>query len=947
MELFFRVLTVRARPAASALLCMAALSCHGEKAPLQGLASRLPPEFEKHLIEDDDEEFSAFAAGAGSMQLISAIGTLESELDFSSPDRYVETAQALDPRLERVAESLSRLYFIPDYSRKLEQRRALAPEEAVRVLRMDREIADVYYDMNLSAQEKISRLEAILAAFEERGLSLHAPRAERALYVLCRMAGRQEEGLRHLRRGLEIARSEGLVVRTCELLGHLGLVHMTAGSADSMSICWKEGLEIALKSRLPEHAANFNSFYADYYQSIGRLGLAGDFLARAQEICRDFKGGYKELRFLWNSIRFHAELGCWEVVARHLQRSAAFYEDLEQWGRDAERKLYPARLGMMEMQMRIARGDFEEVLERLEALEEETREVPSRTDFPALLFSLSEGLENAGRFDEAFEVASRGSSLAAESNLADQGARFALLRARISIARGDFDRARNDLAEFRQGAAEESHALRDYLAECSALEARLQAKLGDRDGEIAILGDAFATLVDHLCAVEASAEGYLLLGRSSPLRYAIHDAIAGDPRSGYRFEMEWRKLGRLLGSKTVQSRGGSVSVDRASCERAVREILEGASQGTPAGTRPVSKLEERLEARKALHLVYLVRPDRIDRWFARSGRVTHATLESDPGKLREEVARAIRYVAGESDRGETSDGRPMKELLYSLARLLMPKELPRDPTGSEPSLLLITADNFLESFPFESLELDRSPPRATRLLDVYDVAYLRSFVPTPVHASPPPGLVVVRPSPSPELLRRYSNLGVLVHAGREGAMVAEAFPSVRVLDGAAARKSALFDRWEHASFVYFSCHLVRDPELPYLTFLPLSPPRGISRPDEALLEVADIRKASFGDCRLVVLSGCASGAPYVTLGTTAPSLADAFLDAGASSVIQTLWKVEDERAYRLMSEFVSGWQDGGVDPVRGLCAARRRLIAEGDPAHAATATAYSIALGSL
>jgi CHAT domain-containing protein len=125
-----------------------------------------------------------------------------------------------------------------------------------------------------------------------------------------------------------------------------------------------------------------------------------------------------------------------------------------------------------------------------------------------------------------------------------------------------------------------------------------------------------------------------------------------------------------------------------------------------------------------------------------------------------------------------------------------------------------------------------------------------------------------------------------------------------------------------------------------VTFLPLAVAPDAPR-EHAVLDILDVRNASFRGTRLVVLSGCGSGAPWV--GTVmAPGLGDAFLDAGAAAVLQTRWEIEDAFARDLVTEFTRRFAEG-QDPVTALNAVKREARHRGmAPFHWAS---YSIVLG--
>ncbi len=173
-------------------------------------------------------------------------------------------------------------------------------------------------------------------------------------------------------------------------------------------------------------------------------------------------------------------------------------------------------------------------------------------------------------------------------------------------------------------------------------------------------------------------------------------------------------------------------------------------------------------------------------------------------------------------------------------------------------------------------------------------------------------------------------------------------PNTRRPTSENATRTALFGVWEQAPFVYVAAHFIRDPELPYLTFLPLTQAPGSPRIEESYLDVDDIRTADLRRCRLVVLSGCASGAPYVTAGKAAPGLGDALVDAGALAVVDTFWRVRDDEAARLMQGFIQEWAADGQPPELALPAAQRAYLHGPRGArHPFTWAAYAVRLGRL
>jgi CHAT domain-containing protein len=180
---------------------------------------------------------------------------------------------------------------------------------------------------------------------------------------------------------------------------------------------------------------------------------------------------------------------------------------------------------------------------------------------------------------------------------------------------------------------------------------------------------------------------------------------------------------------------------------------------------------------------------------------------------------------------------------------------------------------------------------------------------------------------------------------REAALLERMDPSIRHLTGTGATKAALERAWKRAGTLFFATHVVEDPESPLARFVPLAP--DAERADETgeVLELADVLGADLSRCELVVLSGCATGVPALWGSSAGPSLAEAFLDAGAGAVIHTAWPVRDDHAEATMAAFIRSWKKHGQPPAAALCEARRRLAANGHGfRHPASWAAYRISL---
>ncbi len=102
--------------------------------------------------------------------------------------------------------------------------------------------------------------------------------------------------------------------------------------------------------------------------------------------------------------------------------------------------------------------------------------------------------------------------------------------------------------------------------------------------------------------------------------------------------------------------------------------------------------------------------------------------------------------------------------------------------------------------------------------------------------------------------------------------------------------------------VHLALHGYADPEYPdrsALVFAPQDKPT-----DDGLLQVWEIRRLHL-NARLVTLSACDTGIGPVGEEGVA-NLTNAFIEAGADTVVSTLWELEDQPTTQLMTEFYTG-----------------------------------------
>jgi CHAT domain-containing protein len=139
------------------------------------------------------------------------------------------------------------------------------------------------------------------------------------------------------------------------------------------------------------------------------------------------------------------------------------------------------------------------------------------------------------------------------------------------------------------------------------------------------------------------------------------------------------------------------------------------------------------------------------------------------------------------------------------------------------------------------------------------------------------------------------------HIEEEVATIRRYFPSARCFTGDAASSSALAAAAVSSDVVHIASHAVFRQDNPMFSAFKLS--------DEWLnaYDVCSLRMNS----AMVTLSGCSTGAGRVYAGDEMLGLVRAFLKAGASSLVVSLWAVNDRSSATLMGSFYEGLRQGG------------------------------------
>lgn len=266
--------------------------------------------------------------------------------------------------------------------------------------------------------------------------------------------------------------------------------------------------------------------------------------------------------------------------------------------------------------------------------------------------------------------------------------------------------------------------------------------------------------------------------------------------------------------------------------------------------------------------------------------------------------------------------------------------------------LVIVPDGILHLLPFDAL---RAAPDSPPLVETYAISVVpsaslwhqwrqRSSRPATAGA-----LILADPeldnvgaataaaaSERSALFAAGSNLGPLPWARREGRAVHRRLGG-QLLSGTEASESQLKQLTADHTVLHLAAHAVVDSERSWRSAVLLAPG---GEDQDGLLQPHEIHRLPLDD-QLVVLSACQTGAGTVLQGEGPMSLARAFFQAGAKTVVASLWPLRDDEAARLMESFATHLSKGD-DVATALARAKRDQLANGAPS---AAWAGVVALG--
>jgi CHAT domain-containing protein len=158
----------------------------------------------------------------------------------------------------------------------------------------------------------------------------------------------------------------------------------------------------------------------------------------------------------------------------------------------------------------------------------------------------------------------------------------------------------------------------------------------------------------------------------------------------------------------------------------------------------------------------------------------------------------------------------------------------------------------------------------------------------------------------------------LPSALEEVKILGKLFGRARVETGAKATRSAFEKTAPRSRMIHVASHGVFFPERPMDSFLALSG----KTPEAGRLPAQEILQMNLSRASLVVLSACNSARGEVQSGEEIIGLTRAFLHAGTTSLVASLWLLSDESAQKITNRFYKEIKKGTAPSAAMIRAAR-------------------------
>jgi CHAT domain-containing protein/tetratricopeptide (TPR) repeat protein len=746
--------------------------------------------------------------------------------------------------------------------------------------------------------------------------------------------GDPRSAVAHLTRARALYRMVGFEIGEQNALGQLGTAYDALGEPGPAFAALDSALQLSRRQGLRQEEASNLELIAGLHRQAGDLRRALQLYRQAHRLNRELGLEVERGATLRSTAEVQLALGRADLARPDAETALAIHR-----ATGAKREELRDLLLLADI---AARDDEDDVaVERLGTAERLARALGARTARVEVTLARAALADRGGDAALVLRVLR-----AAEPDLARGGyasewiastlrgrafARLGRLDSAVAAGReaiAAVERVRGSFGSgyFRSGYAADKTAAYDEL-----IDALLRS--GDTAGALEIADAARSgALREHLAAsgfgtgagatVRGLSEGEALLRRIDTLVSRM-DAVEETPPA----ERD------SATSRALRALAGDVADARGAYEALLVRVAErdAAGAGLLGGRRARAE-----EVRRALKegetlLEYHVAAEQVIAFVVTDAGVQSvATAVPRPHLARR--ARLARELLGRRDGGPEA-----YELLTALHEVLVaPVERAGLLRGTR--RLIVVPHSILVYLPFAAL---RSAATERHLVEDYPLLTLPSAAALPAlrgaerRAAEPAGAFVVAPFPD-----------ALPGTRREARALGRTLRVAEKLEGKAATEQRLRRGLATGGVVHVASHGTMNPRNPMFSRIELA--RGGGEPtDDGRLEVHEVLGLRIS-APLVFLSGCETGvgaawATEFAQGEDYATLAQAFLYAGAGSVVATLWRVTDEGAAAFAERFYRRLES--MEPMEALAEAQRDMLRDrryGSPYHWA---AYQVSGG--
>ncbi len=856
----------------------------------------------RHACFDDDARWQAYCMTLGTGPLMDAYEVAQWAMARRPYTRFLEVRDLLEGLQIQIGDELARDFSLSVTGQYARANARRDPLSDFGVRRTSIAIFDLMSDPKITPAARLRGVRGILERYRSLRDSIGMENAHFVAAQLEMEIGHRAEFRQNLEAARALARLANDDYMSCQILGQLAEHHRQWNHEDSAQVVFAEAMTLARAHPFVDQIVRLTSFQAQHEVNEGRPAAAADRLMDAVELVETRGVGKSRARLVVREAKLFAQMDCWNLVDRSLQRLPVLMRDAPNHFVDIERDKTLFDAAVLRARAAFGRGQADQARAEVQPYLAGAPNSSRRIGVAVMAEAESRCAMRAGDWVTTERTCASGLAHCDTAHVDEAVLPLELRYARAAEALGHFDAARRAEADVarrleRDGAEQAG----DARLALRVLRARLRLRAGDLAGGRALLREVLGVLGRE----GPDREGIRGLGMCeatglSP-RDAVHELARLAPAAGYGFEMEWRSLAR---------RGAFTRSDPFA-------PIRHPGPGT--------------------HFVYRFTSGHLLRWTATARGVVLDTLALGADSCLAEVRRTVAALRTEAPAAGRVLGPRAEALLTRLARELLPTEIVRD--ARTPARIEISPDGPLLMLPFGALV---APARegGSPLAEITDIVYEAGWSVRATHDARE-AVIVANPTVPAGLVRRYAWSGSLRGSDAESQAALQRWPEATLLRGAGATRTAFLEAVPRAEYVYIAAHHVHDPAAPFLGFIPLA---AGARTDFAppMVEARDVRALDLSACRLAVLASCASGAPYRTDEQPGPGLGDAFLDAGARAVVRSFWDVGDEETREFMSRFVASAAIE-ADPAAALANARREAMRAKVPVPPRVWAAWSIA----